>query len=100
MTQQITPERALELAEKIGQDRDGFTIPSTAEAGEISTILRWAAEVMQTETVLWARKPKSFQWPVDAQIVASAEPSARPEGTAEFNIPLIIKPIPPATGEK
>lgn len=108
MTQQITPERALELAEyfDFGQIGSGPAIVHSPDADEIAAILRWAAEVMRAETVEIAQYDAGLindygggnvgWWQDYVRYEVGMANSHYQEQLAE----LIIKPAPPATGEK
>lgn len=93
MTQQITPERALELANKIeGRELYVSTWLGTAATvvdEELIAILRWAAEIMQAPDVGYVERNKCA---VGAILWTGAD-------VADQEL-LIIKPALPATGDK
>lgn len=108
MTQQITPERALELAEndEFMADCAGSLSAEGVMRRERAAILRWAAEVMRAETVEIAQYDAGLindygggnvgWWQDYVRYEVGMANSHYQEQLAE----LIIKPNPPATGEK
>lgn len=60
MTQQITPERTLELAEKMKRLKEWFG----QDAADTEAILRWAADVMRSEpaAIVDYRHTKDIRW--------------------------------------